>query len=50
MPSIHGISDKTATLLLAELGDPLTFTDARGIVAFAGLYPKLFDPALAMAR
>ncbi|MCD6008619.1 transposase [Halomonas sp. IOP_31] len=27
--------------MLAELGDPLTFTDARGIVAFAGLNPKL---------
>lgn len=39
--SIQGISDKTAALLLAELGDPLSFTGAREIVAFAGLNPKL---------
>jgi len=39
--SIHGISDKTAALLLAELGDPLSFNGAREIVAFAGLNPKL---------
>lgn len=41
--SINGISDKTAALLLAELGDPLRFTDANAVVAFAGLNPRLQD-------
>lgn len=39
--SIDGIGDKTAALLLAELGDPLKFKSARAITAFAGLNPKL---------
>lgn len=39
--SIDGIADTTAALLLAELGDPLRFTDARAITAFAGLNPRL---------
>ena len=41
--SIDGIGDKTAALLLAELGDPLGFKSARAITAFAGLNPKLQD-------
>lgn len=41
LTSIDGIADKTAALLLAELGDPLQFTSARAIVAFAGLNPRL---------
>lgn len=43
LTSIGGISDKTAALLLAELGDPLSFAGAREIVAFAGLNPKLAE-------
>ncbi|MFZ6050351.1 IS110 family transposase [Pseudomonas sp. CR3202] len=43
LTSIDGIADKTAALLLAELGDPLQFTSARAIVAFAGLNPRLQD-------
>ncbi|WP_111747442.1 IS110 family RNA-guided transposase [Salinisphaera orenii] len=43
LTSIGGISNKTAALLLAELGDPLLFDDAREIVAFAGLNPKLAE-------
>lgn len=39
--SIQGISDRTASLLLAELGDPLQYKDGRALVAFAGLNPKL---------
>lgn len=39
--SIDGISDKTAALLLAELGDFSRFDDARAVVAFAGLNPRL---------
>ena len=39
--SINGISDKTAALLLAELGNPLRFRDSRAVVAFAGLNPRL---------
>ena len=39
--SINGISDKTAALILAELGDPLRFRDSRAVVAFAGLNPRL---------
>lgn len=39
--SIDGIGDKTAALLLAELGDPLRFESARAIAAFAGLNPAL---------
>lgn len=39
--SIDGVGDQTAALLLAELGDPLQFEDARAIVAFAGLNPRL---------
>ena len=39
--SIDGIADQTAALLLAELGDPLRFGEARAIVAYAGLNPRL---------
>ena len=41
LTSIDGIADKTAALLLAELGDPLRFRSARAITAFAGLNPRL---------
>ncbi|VXB48374.1 hypothetical protein PSEUDO8AS_100355 [Pseudomonas sp. 8AS] len=40
---IDGIGERTAALLLAELGDPLHFERARAITAFAGLNPKLQD-------
>lgn len=39
--SISGVGDKTAALLLAELGNPLRFRDSRAVVAFAGLNPRL---------
>lgn len=41
LTSIDGIGERTAALLLAELGDPLQFKSARAITAFAGLNPKL---------
>ena len=41
--SIDGIGDKTAALLLGELGNPLEFDDAKAVVAFAGLNPKLHE-------
>ncbi len=39
--SIDGIAEKTAALILAELGDIERFTDARAVTAFAGLDPRL---------
>lgn len=46
LTSIDGIAEQTAALLLAELGDPLRFTSARAITAFAGLNPKLQDSGI----
>jgi len=43
LTSIDGIGDKTASLLLAEVGDPLRFASARAITAFAGLNPRLHE-------
>jgi transposase len=40
LTSINGLGDKTAALLLAELGDPLRFANARAVTAFAGLNPR----------
>ena len=39
--SIDGIGEKTAALLLAELGDARRFSDAGAATAFAGLNPRL---------
>lgn len=39
--SIKGIKDRTASRLLAELGDIHRFRDVREVVAFAGLNPAL---------
>ncbi len=41
LTSIDGIADKTAALLLAELGDIRRFKSTRSVTAFAGLNPKL---------
>lgn len=43
LKSIDGIADRTATLLLAELGDMQRFGYSRDVTAFAGLNPKLQD-------
>jgi len=45
--SIDGIADKTAALILAELGDIDRFADARAVTAFAGLNPRLKESGLA---
>jgi transposase len=37
--SIDGLSSTSAASILAELGDPLDYTGARAVVAFAGLNP-----------
>ena len=39
--SIDGIGQKTAALLMAELGDARRFSDAAAATAFAGLNPRL---------
>ncbi|TBU84028.1 IS110 family transposase [Pseudomonas daroniae] len=41
LKSIDGIADRTAALLLAELGDIRRFDDSRAVTAFAGLNPRL---------
>lgn len=41
LTSIDGIADRTAALLLAELGDVQRFDNSRAVTAFAGLNPKL---------
>ncbi|TBU87768.1 IS110 family transposase [Phytopseudomonas dryadis] len=41
LKSIDGIADRTAALLLAELGDVQRFEGSRAVTAFAGLSPRL---------
>jgi transposase len=41
--TIPGIGSRTACLLLAELGEVTRFSDARKLVAFAGLTPTQFE-------
>lgn len=41
LKSINGIADRTAALILAELGDIHRFDDSRAVSAFAGLNPRL---------
>lgn len=43
LESIPGIGTQTACHLLAELGDVNRFSDARKVVAFAGLTPACFE-------
>lgn len=43
LKSIDGIADRTAALLLAELGDVQRFDNSRAVTAFAGLNPKQQD-------
>jgi transposase len=40
MTSIDGIGEKTAALILAELGDPLDYDGPKKLSAFAGLSPR----------
>lgn len=39
--TINGVAERTATRLMAELGDITRFDDIRDVVAFAGLNPAL---------
>uniref|UniRef100_UPI0030D7ADFF transposase n=1 Tax=Pseudomonas sp. EL_65y_Pfl2_R95 TaxID=3088698 RepID=UPI0030D7ADFF len=41
LTSINGIADKTAALILAELGDIQRFDSSRAVTAFSGLNPRL---------
>lgn len=41
LTSIDGIADKTAALLLAELGDIQRFDSSKAVTAFSGLNPRL---------
>lgn len=41
--SIDGIGEKTASVILAELGDLKEFRSARAVVSFAGLNPQLAE-------
>ncbi len=41
--SIKGIGERTAALLLAELGDMTAFANARAVAAYAGLTPRQFS-------
>jgi len=43
LQSIAGIGIHSASLLLAELDDPLRFKSARSLVAFAGLNPQIHE-------
>jgi len=40
MTSIDGLGEKTAALILAELGDPLDYEGPKKLSAFAGLSPR----------
>lgn len=46
LTSIDGIGERSAALLLAELGDPLRFASSRAITAFAGLNPRLQESGI----
>ena len=50
LTSIDGIGERSAALLLAELGDPLRFASSRAITAFAELNPRLQESAATRAR
>ena len=41
LTSIDGIADRTAALLLAELGDIQRFDSSKAVIAFSGLNPRL---------
>lgn len=43
LQTIPGIAVHSASLVLAELGDPLRFRSARSLVAFSGLTPMLHE-------
>ncbi|WP_256574329.1 IS110 family transposase [Pseudomonas sp. M30-35] len=46
LTSIDGIADRTAALVLAELGDIERFESSRAITAFAGLNPRLQESGM----
>lgn len=46
LTSIDGIADRTAALVLAELGDIERFESSRAVTAFAGLNPRLQESGM----
>jgi transposase len=50
LTSIDGIADKTAALLLAELGDIQRFASSRAVTAFVGLNPRLQESGTLKGR
>jgi len=50
LDSIKGIAVRTATRLLAELGDWKQFTNARAVVAYAGLNPRQYRSGSSVQR
>lgn len=50
LESIKGIAKRTATRLLAELGDIRQFASARAVVAYAGLNPRQYRSGTSVHR
>lgn len=50
LDSIKGIAVRTATRLLAELGDWQQFTNARAVVAYVGLNPRQYRSGSSVQR
>lgn len=50
LQSIPGIGIQTATALIAELGDIARFTDAKAVVAYVGLDPRVKQSGTTLAR
>jgi transposase len=50
LQSIPGIGIQTATALIAELGDITRFTDAKAVVAYVGLDPRVKQSGTTLAR
>jgi transposase len=50
LQSIPGIGPATATLLIAELGDITRFRDAKAVVAYIGLDPRVRQSGISLQR
>lgn len=50
LQSIPGIGPETATLLIAELGDITRFKDAKAVVAYIGLDPRIRQSGMSLQR
>lgn len=50
LPSIDGLGMKTVAVLLAELGDPALFKNAKALAAYAGVVPGLRQSGKSKAK